>query len=72
MDEDPFEKASRIHTKYLDKIVFMCKIGHELENIYGNQIREVLSDFGYIDIYMHLLFLVISLFVPLFSVVNCY
>lgn len=51
MDEDPFEKASRIHTKYLDKIVFMCKIGHELESIYGNQIREVLSDFGYIDIY---------------------
>ena len=50
-NEDPFEKASRIHTKYLDKIVHMCKIGHELTHVYGDQVTDVLNQFGIIDIY---------------------
>lgn len=49
--EDPFEKATLIHTKYLDKIVYMCKIGHELIHIYGDQITSLMDQFGITDIY---------------------
>lgn len=49
--EDPLEKAAQTHAKYLDKIVHMCKIGHELESLYGSEIRKALDLFGYADIY---------------------
>lgn len=50
-DTDPLERASAIHTKFLDKISHMCKIGIELENLYGSHIYEAIQVFGYEEIY---------------------
>lgn len=49
--EDELEKASRIHSKYLDKIVHMCKIGLELEIFYGERVLSAIRQFGYEDMY---------------------
>lgn len=50
-DADPLEKANMGHTKFLDKIVYMCRIGIDLESIYSEKVLEAIKAFGYEDIY---------------------
>lgn len=50
-DSDPLEKANMGHTKFLDKIVYMCRIGIDLESIYSEKVQEAIKAFGYEDIY---------------------
>ena len=48
---DPLERANMAHTKFLDKIVYMCKIGIDLENLYSDDVQKAIKAFGYEDIY---------------------
>lgn len=48
---DELSRANMTHAKFLDKIVFMCKIGSELKKDFGNSPVEALEDFGFGDIY---------------------
>ena len=50
-ESDPLEKANRAHTKFLDKIVYMCKIGIDLDITYSKKVQEAIKAFGYEDIY---------------------
>lgn len=48
---DPMTRANTAHAKFLDKIVFMCKIGSELEKDLGDLPSRALDKFGFGDIY---------------------
>ncbi|MCB9965326.1 MAG: hypothetical protein H6855_04505 [Rhodospirillales bacterium] len=48
---DPLERANIAHTKFLDKIVYMCKIGLDLEVLYSDDVKKAIDAFGYEDIY---------------------
>lgn len=48
---DPLTRANMTHAKFLDKIVFMCKIGSELEKELGNLPIKAIEAFGFGDIY---------------------
>lgn len=50
-DADPLERANMAHTKFLDKIVYMCRIGIDLENLYSEDVQKAIKAFGYEDIY---------------------
>ncbi len=50
-DADPLERANKAHTKFLDKIAYMCKIGIDLENVYSDEVKKAIKAFGYEDLY---------------------
>lgn len=50
-EDDPLEKANMAHTKFLDKIVSMCRIAIDLESLYSEEVKKAIKAFGYEDIY---------------------
>lgn len=52
LDGDPLDRAAMVHAKYLDTVVYMCKIASEMvEKIKNEQYIDAIEELGQGDIY---------------------
>ncbi len=52
LDSDPLDRAAMVHAKYLDTVVYMCRIASEMVEKFNNeQYIDAIEELGHSDIY---------------------